>query len=247
VGPGFGNNGAAFSVPCNIEIGKTYFVKVRALSLHGDPGNWSVHQSFIWAPSNTPALQVPWPARPLPTTNANFFTFALYLAPTNSDPVMAAAPSGNAVLIGYTNVGQSTYSVSNMPPRVNGFFNPNAALETNKFGDSIFPCALYRYQVPNANFPTVSGDVIQVSPLMENIAYQQVVIEGVAYFVYAEIQDPFVAVTGLQTAGGNIIYLWIRDTQPQISGASYKYILVHFDPVSHEIDQLIPSNAVEVP
>jgi hypothetical protein len=134
-----------------------------------------------------------------------------------------------------------------MPPRVNGFFNPNAALETNKFGDSIFPCALYRYQVPNANFPTVSGDVIQVSPLMENIAYQQVVIEGVAYFVYAEIQDPFVAVTGLQTAGGNIIYLWIRDTQPQISGASYKYILVHFDPVSHEIDQLIPSNAVEVP
>jgi len=68
-----------------------------------------------------------------------------------------------------------------------------------------------------------------------------------AYFVYAEIQDPFVAVTGYQTAGGNLIYLWIRDTQPQISGASFKYFLVHFDPVSHEIDQLIPSNAVEVP
>jgi len=106
---------------------------------------------------------------------------------------------------------------------------------------------LYRYQVANANFPTVSGDVIQVSPLMENIAYQQVNIQGTAYFVYAAIADPFIAVTGANTGSGNEVYLWIRDTQPQISGASYKYILAHFDPVAHEIDQLIPSNVTQVP
>jgi len=248
VGPAFGNNGAAFDVPCKIEVGKTYFARVRAVSPHGDVGNWSVYQSFIWSPSNTPALQVPWPARPLPTvTNANFFTFAFYLSPTNSDPLRAAAPAGNAVLIGLTNIGNYTYAVSNMPPSVNGFFNPNLALETNTFGESIFPCTLYRYQVTNAIFPTVSGDVIQVSPLMENIAYHQVDVSGVAFFLYSVISDPFIAVTGANTGAGNAVYLWIRDTQPQISGASYKYILVHFDPVSHEIDQLIPSNEVQVP
>jgi hypothetical protein len=247
VGPAFGNNGAAFSVPCDIEVGKTYFVKVRALSQHGDSGNWSVYQSFIWSPSNTPPLQVPWPARPLPPTNANFFTFAFYLSPTNSDPLRAAAPSGNAVLVGFTNVGNYGYSVATNPPTVAGVFNPNLALETNTFGDSIFPCMLYRYQAPNANFPNVSGDVIQVSPLMENIAYRQVSIIGTAYEVYSVIADPFVAVTGLNSGSGNVVYLWIRDTQPQVSGASYKYILVHFDPVSHEIDQLIPSNETQVP
>jgi hypothetical protein len=43
------------------------------------------------------------------------------------------------------------------------------------------------------------------------------------------------------------VYLWLRDMQPQISGARYKYILVRFNPVTHEIDQLIPSNEVVVP
>jgi len=247
VGPAFGNNGAAFSVPCNIELGKTYFVRVRALSQHGDVGNWSVYQPFTWTPSNTPPLQVPWPARPLPTTNANFFTFAFYLAPTNSGAFAAAGPSGNAVLVGFTNVGSAGFSVTNFPPTINGFLDPNLALETNSFGDSIFPCALYRYQVPNANFPTVSGDVIQVSPLMENIAYKQVNIKGTAYIVDSIIADPFIAVSGNINNAGNIVYFWIRDTQPQISGASYKYILVRFDPVTHEIDQLIPSNVTQVP
>ena len=247
VGPAFGNNGAAFAVPCTVELGKTYYVKVRALSQHGDAGNWSVYQSFIWSPSNTPPLQVPWPARPLPTTNANFFTLAYYLAPTNSNPFAAAGPSGIAVLVGYTNVGGYAFSVTSTPPVINGYLDPNQALETNSFGDSIFPCALYRYQMPNANFPTVSGDVIQVSPLMETIAYRQVVIQGTAYYVDSLIYDPFVAVTAYNSGSGNEIYFWIRDTQPQISGASYEYILVHFDPVSHEIDQLIPSNVTQVP
>jgi hypothetical protein len=248
VGPAFGNNGAAFAVPCNIEVGKTYFARVRAVSPHGDVGNWSVYQSFIWSPSNTPALQVPWPARPLPTTNANFFTFALYLSPTNaSSAEAAAAPSGNAVLVGYSSIGNEPYSVTNLPPHfkeIKETYNPNLALETNSFGDAIFPCTLYRYQVPSALFPTVSGDVIQVSPLMENIAYNQ--LRGDGYFT-CYITDPFIAVTGASLGTANAIYLWIRDTQPQISGAKYKYILVHFDPVSHEIDQLIPSNEVQVP
>jgi len=245
VGPGFGNNGSQFSVPANIEVGKRYYVTVRALSLHGDPGGLSNFQPFVWTPSNPPPLQVPWPARPLPPTNASFFAFAFYLSPTNASPALqTASPAGIGVLVGSGGVGADRYVVTRIPPEIFGAVNPNLMLETNSSGDVIFPCAMYRYQVPNANFPTVSGDVIQVSPLIENIAYQQTTIVGQGTNTF--IQDPFVAVSAVSN-GSNFIFLWLRDTQPQISGARYKYILVRLDPVTHEIDQLIPSNEVDVP
>ncbi len=240
VGPQFGN-GAQFSVPCAIEPGKQYYVAVRALSRHGDPGDWSNFQPFIWTPSNPPALQVPWPARPLPSTNANFLALAFYLSPTNAAAafkISTATPSGIGVLIGSGNIGRE---VNVNVKEIFGRVNPNALLETNGLGDVIFPCALYRYQTPNANFPTVSGDVIQVSPLMENIAYQWSGVAGQGTNTF--VLDPFVALS----ASYPYAFLWLRDTQPQISGARYKYLLVRFDPVTHEIDQLIPSNEVDVP
>jgi len=238
VGPGFGNNGAQFSVPCNIEANKHYYVAVCALSLHGDPGGFSELRDFVWAPSNSPPLQVPWPARPLPSTNANFLALAFYLSPTNAGAFQTAPPGGVGVLVGSGNIGKE---VNLQLKEILGAVDPNALLEVNGSGDSIFPCALYRYQVPNANFPTVSGDVIQVSPLMENIAYQQMNNPGQGIITF--IQDPFVALSGVYPNA----FLWLRDTQPQISGASYRYILVRFDPITHEIDQLIPSGEVDVP
>ncbi|MBU6410868.1 MAG: hypothetical protein KGR98_10825, partial [Verrucomicrobia bacterium] len=242
VGPAFGNNGSQFTVPCNVEVGKQYYVAVRALSLHGDPGNFSELQPFVWTPSNAPTLQVPWPARPLPTTNDNFpygFAFAFYLSSTNTSPALrTSSPGGVGVLIGSGNVGRE---FNLQLKEIYGAVDPNALLETNGAGDAIFPCALYRYQVPNTNFPTVSGDVIQVSPLMEKIAYQQTSIPGQTTNTF--VQDPFVAVS----ANYPYLFLWLRDTQPQVSGATYKYILVRFNPVTHEIDQLIPSSEVDVP
>jgi hypothetical protein len=100
---------------------------------------------------------------------------------------------------------------------------------------------MYRYQTPNANFPTVSGDVIQVAPLMENIAYQ---IQAGPSVTNTIVQDPFIASTSLTDFHN--IYFWLRDTQPQISGARYRYVLVRFKE-NHEIDQLILSNEVDVP
>jgi hypothetical protein len=239
VGPAFGNNGAEFSIPCTIEVGKHYYVAVRALSKHSNPGDLSNFETFIWTPSNTPPLQVPWPARPLPTTNANFLALAFYLSPTNtSAPLKTSSPGGNGVLVGYGNIGREF----SLPAKeIFGAVNPNAMIETNVNGDTVFPCAMYRYQVPNANFATVSGDVIQVSPLMENIAYLSQGQGGQGTNTF--ILDPFVAMSGSYPN----VYFWLRDTQPQISGARYKYILVRFDPTTHEIDQLIPSNEVDVP
>jgi hypothetical protein len=60
------------------------------------------------------------------------------------------------------------------------------------------------------------------------------------------ICDPFVTITTSSDAAHRYVYLWLEDTQPQISGARYKYILVRFKP-NHEIDQLIPTTEVDVP
>ena len=82
----------------------------------------------------------------------------------------------------------------------------------------------------------------QVSPLMEKIAYQWSGVPGQT--TNTIIHDPFVAVSGLSDGS---VFLWLRDMQPQISGARYKYIVVRFNPTTREIDQLIPSNEVLVP
>ena len=77
---------------------------------------------------------------------------------------------------------------------------------------------------------------------MENIAYQ---ISTSVTQTNTVILDPFIAGTTYND-GNNNLYLWLKDNQPVISGARYKYILVHFNS-NHEIDQLIPSNEVDVP
>ena len=60
------------------------------------------------------------------------------------------------------------------------------------------------------------------------------------------IADPFLTETYTSDNTGRFLWFWLRDTQPQISGARYKYALVRFKP-NHEIDQIIPTNDVEVP
>ncbi len=248
-GPGFGNNGAEFVVPCDVQLGKTYVVTVRALGQNNNAGQFSNVETFVWNPTNAPSPQVPWPARGLPSANPNFAGLAFFLSPTNAAEVLRTGGyTGNGVLIGFSSIGFSKFSIREGRPTVFGAYDPNAAPLTNQFGEKIFPCALYRFQVPNANFPVTSGDVIQVSPLMENIAYQLTGVPGQT--TNAIIQDPFVTATATTVNGSfatpAILWLWLKDTQPQIAGARYRYVLVRFK-ANREIDQLIPTTEVVVP
>ena len=245
-GPAFGNNGALFQVPCKVEVGKTYYVSVRALGKNGNCGDFSSFESFVWVPTNAPSPQVPWPARPLPPATANFFALAFFLSSGSTNPVLQTSGfTGNGVWIGYSTFSPRTViSTKQGNVRVGALLDPATIIETNAFGGSIFPCAMYRYQVPSPSFPSTSGDTIQVSPLMENIAYQ--VAGSAAGPTNTYILDPFVAASSYADNTYNHLYLWLKDNQPVISGARYKYILVHFGP-NHEIDQLIPSNEVDVP
>ena len=248
VGPAFGNDGALFQIRCKIEMGKTYYVTVRAHGKKGNYGKFSNYESFVWIPTNTPGPQVPWPQRPLPPAATTFFAAAYYLSPTNAFmPLQTASYTGNGVLVGYATFSHRiTVTTKEGSPRIGTVLDPLSLIETNVNGGSLFPCAMYRYTVSNAGGAPPSGDTIQVSPLMENIAYQ---LSGSAsQSTNTIILDPFIAVTSSTDATFNYIYFWLKDNQPVISGSRYKYILVHFGAnPNHEVDQLVPSNEVNVP
>ena len=245
VGTGFGGGGAQFVIPASITIGKTYAVFVKAMGPDGSVGKPSKIETFLWAPTNGPIIEVPWPARSLPATNTGYFGLAVYLDPSYPYTQFKSTVAGNAVLVGIGHV--SSRVLVNEKLRVFqtlGLYNPNDWIGTNAAGTPVFPAALYRYQTTNANFPTVSGDMIQVSPLMEQIAYgTNAPGQSAATILY----DPFMTATYLADGvGGNYVYLWLRDTQPQISGASYKYVLMRFND-NREVEQSIPTNEATVP
>jgi hypothetical protein len=41
--------------------------------------------------------------------------------------------------------------------------------------------------------------------------------------------------------------LLVKDTQPVISGASYRYLIVRFDEQTREIAEIIPTNTILIP
>ncbi|MEI8194649.1 MAG: hypothetical protein WCI73_01940 [Phycisphaerae bacterium] len=249
VGSGFGS-GADFTADCRIQSAQTYAVAVRAVGKNGFKGDFSDFQTFAWIPTNAPSPQVPWPARALPTvavTNWPGGLLAVTLSPLSGDPALAPATfEGNAVLLGQGDLpAKIGIETLRRPVRIGGFWDPNLVIKTNFSCQSLFPCALYRVQITNSDYPVTSGGVIQVSPLMERVAWQKVISASSTNTV---IHDPFVVLTQQidPATQDSHLRLWLTDTQPVVSGATYRYLMVRFRD-NHEIDQIIPSNDVTVP
>ena len=234
IGQSFGNGTPQFMVTPTIEIGRPYAVFVKAVGKHGGSGPPSNIETSQWKTTNAPGPQVPWPARPLPSTNTTFGGIAFFLSPTNAFPSLRGPDTGVGVLIG-AGVVRGTQNSQQRPIQIDGILDPNTLVATNAAGARLLPMVLYRYQVPNVNFPTVSGDVIQVSPLIEKIAYSTVSNHALLY-------DPFISITESDFIG----WLWVLDTQPQISGATYKYLIVRFG-ANQEIEEIISTIEVTVP
>jgi hypothetical protein len=109
---------------------------------------------------------------------------------------------------------------------------------------------LYRTQIPDQalpipNYPTVPGDVVQVSPLMENIAFA--VEPNGANSTGLTIYDPFIHVLSLTLGSTSSTAIYLKDTTPVISGARYQYLLVLLDPSSHEIAHVLPLPTIDIP
>ncbi|MCX6905040.1 MAG: hypothetical protein NTW03_16480, partial [Verrucomicrobia bacterium] len=101
IGQSFGNGTPQFLVVPAIQIGRPYAVFVKAVGKHGGIGEPSNIETFQWKTTNTPGPQVPWPARPLPSTNTTFAGFAFFLSPTNANAGVRAPDTGVGVLIGF--------------------------------------------------------------------------------------------------------------------------------------------------
>jgi hypothetical protein len=240
-GSTFGD-GAQFNVTADVVPGGNYYVFVRAVGKDGAVGPRSNIGRFAWATPTTIVLPtVDWPARPLPHISNSFTTNFTALWMTNSHN----AYTGTVVTIGSRDnvggVGSSAFYVH--PQVLLTTADPMTFLYTNTSGLTPFPLVLYRYQVPNGKFPTVSGDIIQASPMMESIAFERTNTVTV-------IHDPFVIFDGYRIDLGNgqlsLLIAYLKDTQPVVSGSRYKYLLVRFQR-DGEIAEVIPTNEVDVP
>lgn len=260
-----------FSVNLPVASNDEYIVMVRAVG-EGSYGSRTVGSfSNVETASYTTRNfvinpQVPWPERALPP-QADFHAGvqAAHLTTGKLSPW-----KGNAVRIGEygdpaTNAAETvgTGDQQGSPTTVLHFFrvstleDPMNRLYTNTEVATaeplesppgcILPVAMYRVQVANANFPTVPGDVVQVTPLMERLAYVQNVIAG-----ETEVTDPWIAIlhqadsplSRTDTTYDHDIFL--LDRQPVLKGARYKYLVARFSPTK-EIERVIVTNTVDVP
>jgi hypothetical protein len=244
-GSSFGS-GAQFDLIANVAQGSKNTVFVKAVGKDGTVGDRSNIERLTWAPPSTNILPtVEWPDRPLPAIANSFKTNFAAAWMTNAHNAHTGAVVLVGLFLGDSTVGSQQNSVFNArPQRLHDTEDPMAYLYKRADGTPLFPVVLYRHQTPSAKFPTVSGDIIQCSPMMESIAFQRTVVNTTFSSI---IHDPFIVADGyLLSDRLSVLYLFLKDTQPVISGASYKYLLVRFQR-NGEIAEVIPTNEVDVP
>ena len=254
IGASFGP-GPQFTLTASVRANTSYKISVAAVDEQGHVGPSSTAWDFTWRPPI--ALQtVPWPARPLPHVEnppggpGLFFGFGAFVI--NDTNLFPKYPVGVAIG-GSTTTGLIySYGITNgdyLPVQP-----PTRALYQDSRGQVALPCVLYRLQVTNALFPRVSGDITQVSPLIESIAWKNPCLSGTfdGPCTASLIRDPLIRVnyftflilgTDSFGYGYNLVLL---DTQPVISGARYRYFLVHFDS-KREPDVIYPCGDVDIP
>jgi len=252
IGPSFGN-GAEFLIEAKVDAGKSNIVHVTAVGKNDVEGKDSNWEGFAWHVVDKQSPIVPWPARGLPPVNSPFdpriYAYRIPTQCTNrvgvriGDAIVRSFTENNAPINDCTPGGAYYLNTTNNP--VTYLYKKPSDQTT------ILPVVLYRMQVPNNRFPTVSWDVVQVSPMMEKIAYS--VFPGVGSFSPAAIiADPFIAVVPDKLRsfvnlpipdGRNGIYL--VDSTPLLAKAAYQYFLVRFG-VDGEIEQIIPTNIIDL-
>ncbi len=258
-----------FSADLPVSTSDTYSVMIRAVGpgTYGSRtmGAFSNLETYSYTlPLLSFSAQVPWPQRPLPG-QASFHSgiSATHLnigklSPWKGNAVRIgeyADPATNATstvitkdLQGSSSAVRVAFSISTLrSPEQFLYINDAVGLaEPNEtLPGCIFPVALYRVQIANANFSSVSGDIVQVSPMMEKIAQ-------FASGPTTKVTDPFIAIlhradSPLAASASNFDHdIFLLDRQPVLKGATYKYLLVRFNP-SKEIERVIVTNPVDVP
>jgi hypothetical protein len=256
VGAGFGP-GPQFSLTATILANVSYTISVAALPAQGTNGTPSVARKFTWYPIQPP-VTVPWPQRPLPNVKdfddlgAPRVQAVLFLDYQNqiADPRYPVGirigelwrnvdPPGN---LGTTNfVAYGTPGFGSADPNLRLY--RRLSNDPSRAGDPLLPIVVYRQQVTNAAFPRVSGNVTQVTPMLERIAWQNPNGNG----TYAIVPDRLIAMG----SENGLRVLYLRDPQPVTYGASYRYFVVRFKASgatsgAGEVAEVIPAGMVTI-
>ncbi|HEX3716585.1 MAG TPA: hypothetical protein VH595_01345 [Verrucomicrobiae bacterium] len=263
---GFGP-GPQFMLTASVLTNVPYDIAVAAVDDEGNAGEPSQVWTFTWKPTNA-LPTVPWPSRPLPPVNPFDDAPVPGLAAVYQPRVEAVLMNGDqtypaGVRIGnmstvftlVPNIGNTnfvTYEVQQpvgiayIPPSPN--LNPNNFLfkrfspNPGRNGNPILPICLYRQQVANASYPRVTGALVQVSPLLEQLAYGD--SPATNGEVTVTIYDRLIA-AGLEGKNRGM-FLYLRDQQPMLQGAAYQYFVARFND-QHEIAELIPAGTLTIP
>ena len=262
VGTGFGP-GPQFSLNASVLPNVAYDISVAAVDDQGHIGPNSEIWRFTWTP---PVVlpSVPWPARPLPPVT-DFDAIAPGDTPPPVSPRVKAAVfynvAGLALNLRYpvgVRIGQlgttGEPNANALAENADQYLNyiggsdiaadPNAGVfrtrGTAHQGQSLLPIVVYRQQVTNSFFPRVSGDMVQVTPLIERIPWK-IDANG-----HVTVPDRLFA--GLyEVSGQNSYYFfYVRDLQPVQMGAKYRYFVVRFND-QREVQDIIPGGDVELP
>lgn len=113
------------------------------------------------------------------------------------------------------------------------------------YAGRLLPLVLYRYEVPSSLHPAdrLSNDVVQVTPMMEQIAHEHHEATGNTI-----IHDPWVAVVSkIDAAYPRSHEIYLLDRSPVTSGASYRYVLVRFNQRTKEIERVLETPVVNIP
>lgn len=263
--PSATSGGAEFSYSVPVEKNSRYHVVVRAVGRgsHGarPVGAFSNLEQFNWLETEVnPGVDVPWPARnPAPVAEVGSFhpdlkAYQLDSIDQNWEGVGIRigeyeyrGPNANIIktsgVIGKTDPeapGDLVYMLPNHRDPLQYLFK--------KDGQTILPCVLYRVEIASAAKPNVSGDLVQVSPMMEQIAYGESQDNGDNVII---IRDPFIAALPKQLVDNtadiatNNYDILLLDRHPVIEGATYQYLLVHFGD-DKEVDFILPTNPVVI-
>lgn len=267
ISPTFGP-GPQFTLTANVIANATYDICVTPVDEQGSvlDGATSEMWRFKWTP---PVLlaNVPWPARPLPPVREfepddpnEFFSprataqaFVTYYGAITDHyrpiGIRIGTLSTSFSFITDTNNNFVTYQCQscgvNVDPHADLF--RSRATDSERANRTILPLVVYRQQVTNANFPKVSSDIVQVTPMIERIPWKVntvLVGDGGGYISTVTIPDRLFAMVWDQETYYNILY--VLDQQPPVLGARYRYFVMRFNEQREPYD-ILPVGEVELP
>ena len=216
-GPLLGNQSPEHSVVLDLENGVNYHFMVEAVTRGGERGAPGNRVDFAWTEPVDGGPDAVWPARSWIPVNESFTLptadyYGIQIGRLLRDTIA-------------TKVGNTT----RLSPPQNLMARLEVEVVDRRERRSLLPAVVFRYQLPNDKFPTVSGDVVQVTPLIEGIAARDENIGGTDYTV---VYDPYFEF--IQR------FMYLRPSQPLVHQADYRYLLLLFRD-DGEIDSVVPT------